>query len=201
MKNKGLLLVVSGPSGAGKGTVVGGVIATSDKFKLSISVTTRNPRDGEVDGVNYHFKTMSEFELMIHNNQLLEYMEVYGNFYGTNKLFVEEMLDNGYDVILEIDTKGAMAIKKLMPDAVMIFITPKTLDILTQRLVGRATETKEQIDRRLSESAKELSFADQYDYIVINEELDKCIDQVTNIIRSEHCRTKRCSQIIVDFSK
>lgn len=199
MKNKGLLIVVSGPSGAGKGTVVGSVVETNKQFKLSISVTTRLPREGEVDGVNYYFKTMPEFEQMIHNKDLLEYMDVYGNFYGTNKYFVEEMLEKGYDVILEIDTKGALAVKKIMPNAVMIFITPISLGVLTKRLVGRRTETPEQIDRRLGESVKEIKHAVKYDYIVVNDELDVCVNQVANIIISEHCRAKRCLDVVENF--
>ena len=201
MKDKGLLIVISGPSGAGKGTVVSRVISANEKFKFSVSVTTRAPREGEVDGVNYYFKSMSEFEHMIHNKELLEYMDVYGNFYGTNKFFVEDMLNNGYDVVLEIDTKGAFAVKKIMPEAVMIFITPESFDVLSERLVGRATDSPEQLKRRLGESVSELKLAAKYDYIVVNDVLDTCVNQVSNIICSEHHRSKRCLDIIDDFSK
>lgn len=188
---KGLLIVVSGPSGAGKGTVLKKALAENKNFKLSISATTRQPRQGEVNGVNYYFKTMDEFMEMLHNGDFLEYQEVYGNLYGTPKTAVEKELATGNDVILEIDVKGALNVKKMMPESVMIFLVPKNNEILCKRLIERNTESKDDLEKRISEAKNEIKNADKYDYIIINDDADTCSNDFCNIINAEKSRAFR----------
>ena len=184
----GLKIVLSGPSGSGKGTLVKELIK-NEQFLLSISATTRKPRQGEEEGVHYFFREREEFETMIANNELLEYAEFCGNYYGTPKAFIEESVKNGKDVILEIEVEGAMQVKEIYPDAVFIFIVPPSLTELENRLVGRNTETREVIERRLARAKEELGLYNQYNYVVVNDRLVEAIDDINGIVRSEKLKS------------
>ncbi len=194
MKNKGLLLVVSAPSGCGKGTILGEILK-DDSFYYSISATTRAPREGEQDGVNYHFITKEEFEQRIAQGGMLEYAQYCGNYYGTPKKEVEQMRDAGRDVILEIEGEGAMKVRALCPDAVFLFIAPPSVEELRRRLNKRGTEAAEVIEERVSQAARELSYADRYDYIIVNGELEKAIQDFRTVVRAEKLRTKNGNKI------
>lgn len=179
---KGKLLIISGFSGVGKGTVVKYILDNYSDYKISISATTRSPREGEVDGIHYHFLTTEKFEDMIKNNQLLEYANYVGNYYGTPRDFVEKNINEGNNVILEIETQGALQVKKMMPEAVMIFVLPPNADTLKNRLVGRQTETMEVINKRLSKAAEETEVIEKYDYFVINDEIADCAARINDIV-------------------
>ncbi len=194
MKNKGLLLVVSAPSGCGKGTILGEILK-DDSFYYSISATTRAPREGEQDGVNYHFITKEEFEQRIAQGGMLEYAQYCGNYYGTPKKEVEQMRDAGRDVILEIEVEGAMKVRALCPDAVFLFIAPPSGEELRRRLNKRGTEAAEVIEERVSQAARELSYANRYDYIIVNGELEKAIQDFRTVVRAEKLRTKNGNKI------
>ncbi len=194
MKNKGLLLVVSAPSGCGKGTILGEILK-DDSFYYSISATTRAPREGEQDGVNYHFITKEEFEQRIAQGGMLEYAQYCGNYYGTPKKEVEQMRDAGRDVILEIEVEGAMKVRALCPDAVFLFIAPPSVEELRRRLNKRGTEAAEVIEERVSQAARELSYANRYDYIIVNGELEKAIQDFRTVVRAEKLRTKNGNKI------
>ena len=196
MKKRGVLVIVSGFSGAGKGTVMKGLMEKYDNYALSISATTRKPREGEVHGQHYFFRTVEEFEKMIENNELIEYACYVNNYYGTPREYVESKLDEGKDVILEIELQGAMKVKELIKDVVLIFITPPSADELKNRLVGRGTEDMDTINARLSRAAEESVFMDRYDYLLINDKLDECIDELHNIIQSEHAKADRNTETI-----
>lgn len=183
--NKGRLFVISGPSGTGKGTICKELIK-DDKIRLSVSMTTRNPREGEVHGVSYYFATKEEFLQKIEAGGFLEYAEVFGNYYGTPKIEVLELLDEGIDVLLEIDVQGALQIKDVYPEAVLVFILPPSMAELRARLTGRGTETQDVVKRRLGEAAKEISYVKQYDYAVINDDLDEAIENVKMVIKASH---------------
>lgn len=185
MKNKGLLMVISGPSGAGKGTVISSLINKNDNIHCSISATTRYKRDGEVDGVNYFFLTKEAFEKEIANDGMIEYANYCGNYYGTPKKAVFEKLDAGIDVILEIEIQGALQIKEKFPDAVLIFIIPPKFEDIKKRLVGRNTESMEIIEKRLETAKKELSYIDKYDYVVINDYIEIAAEKIKSIISAE----------------
>lgn len=178
---KGKLLVISGFSGVGKGTVVNYLKEHSDNYKISVSVTTREPRENEIPGVHYHYISNEEFEDMINENKLLEHAGYVDHYYGTPREFVEENLDNGNDVILEIETKGALQIKANKPEAVLIFILPPSAAELKNRLVGRQTETEEVIVERLKKAAEETDNIEKYDYYVLNDEVEKCAKHIENI--------------------
>ena len=194
MKNKGLLLVVSAPSGSGKGTILGEILK-DDSFYYSISATTRAPREGEQDGVNYHFITKEEFEQRIAQGGMLEYAQYCGNYYGTPKKEVEQMRDAGRDVILEIEVEGAMKVRALCPDAVFLFIAPPSVEELRRRLNKRGTEAAEVIEERVSQASRELSYANRYDYIIVNGELEKAIQDFRTVVRAEKLRTKNGNKI------
>lgn len=194
MKNKGLLLVVSAPSGCGKGTILGEILK-DDSFYYSISATTRAPREGEQDGVNYHFITKEEFEQRIAQGGMLEYAQYCGNYYGTPKKEVEQMREAGRDVILEIEVEGAMKVRTLCPDAVFLFIAPPSVEELRRRLNKRGTEAAEVIEERVSQAARELSYANRYDYIIVNGELEKAIQDFRTVVRAEKLRTKNGNKI------
>lgn len=183
MKSK--LFVISGSSGVGKGTVINGFLKRNPEFKLSISCTTRHPREGEVDGVNYFFLTEDEFKQSVQNGEFLEYAEFAQNHYGTKQAFVDKCLNSGVNLILEIDTTGALNVKEKMPDAVLIFIAPPSIEELEYRLRNRHTEDEATIQKRLSAVKLELERAEKYDYKVINDELENAIISLENIIKGE----------------
>lgn len=187
--NRGKLVIVSGFSGAGKGTVMNRLVADNSNYALSVSATTRQPRPNEVDGVSYFFKTHEEFERMIENDELLEYARYVDNYYGTPKAFVEAMRNEGKDVLLEIEMQGAMLVKGKCPDAILIFITTKDAATLRDRLTGRGTETPDVIEKRMDRAREEAQGVENYDYIVVNDELEECVETVDRIVRSEHNRT------------
>ena len=189
---KGLLLVVSGPAGAGKGTIDTILLSRHSNMKLSVSATTRAPRAGEVDGVHYFFITEEKFKDMIAEDAFLEYMHVFGmNYYGTPKSFVEEQLKNGIDVILEIDVQGAMKVKKAYPDAVLIFIAPPSMGELKSRLIGRGTETEAQIEKRFATAFEEIKYISSYDYVIVNDVPDMAVAKAEAVIAAERCKTER----------
>lgn len=199
--NKGKLFVISGPSGTGKGTICKELIK-SDNIRLSVSMTTRDPRDGEIHGVNYYFTSKEEFVSKIDAGGFLEHAEVFGNYYGTPKEEVLERLNEGIDVILEIDVQGALQIKKVFPNAILVFILPPSLTELRNRLTGRGTETPEVVERRLGEAANEISFANQYDYAVVNDQLDAAVENVRTIIFAEHFRvTEEIDKVVKSYEE
>ena len=179
------LYVISGPSGVGKGTVIKGFLKNNPDFMLSISCTTRQPRENEIDGVNYFFITKEKFQKAIDDNKFLEWAEFAGNRYGTKKKYIEQCLNDGKNIILEIDTKGALQVKKQMPEAVLIFILPPSFKTLEDRLRGRHTEDETTIQKRLNEVKLELERAENFDYKVINDNLEKAIKEIENIINGE----------------
>ena len=180
MKNKGVLTIISGFSGVGKGTLVKMLLEKYDNYALSISATTREPRVGEQDGVNYFFITKEEFEKKIDNKELLEYAQYVGNYYGTPRRYVEEQLNNGKDVLLEIEIQGAMQIKEIMPDAMTIFVMPPDAKTLKERLVGRGTESMEVIDERLKRAVVESQGIEKYDNILVNDDLEESVIQASH---------------------
>lgn len=191
-KNKGILTVVSGFSGAGKGTIMKELLKRhSDTYALSISATTRNPRPGETDGVEYFFRTREEFEQMIAEDALIEYAQYVGNYYGTPKAYVEEQLLAGKNVILEIEIQGALKVKEKFPDTLLLFVTPPSAEELKNRLVGRGTETMDVVISRLNRANEEAEGIEQYDYLVINDILEDAVEEVHQIIQNEHYRVSR----------
>ena len=192
MTKRGLLIVLSGPSGVGKGTVRAAIFSKGEqKFVYSISATTRQPRTGETDGVDYFFKTREEFEQMIQNKQLLEYAEYVGNYYGTPLEYVENTLATGKDVFLEIDVQGAIQVRELMPDGVFIFLTPPDLNELESRIVNRGTDSDEVIAKRMKTAREELELMKYYDYSVVNDTVDNAVQKIEAIIQTEHLRIVR----------
>ncbi len=185
--HEGSLFVISGPSGAGKGTICQKIIQELD-VELSVSMTTRQPRNKEVDGINYYFVTKEEFQKKIDDDQMLEYAEVYGNFYGTPKEKVISKLKEGKDVILEIDIQGALKVKEAYPEGIFIFILPPSMSELRKRITGRGSETPESINLRLGETLKEVSYIDKYNYCVVNGELSEAVSRVKAIMVAEHSR-------------
>lgn len=197
MKRKGLLLVVSGPSGAGKGTICKEFLQNNEDVKLSISATTRNPRGGEVDGVNYFFVTKEKFKYMIDNNELLEHAQIYDNFYGTPKAAILENLEKGNDVVLEIEMQGARQIKDVYPEGVFIFILPPSLDELKNRIVGRGTETEEQINKRFGSAIDEICQIEDYDYFIVNNDIKTSAQELEHIISAEKNKVYRYKENII----
>lgn len=187
---KGRLLVISGPSGAGKGSISKRIVEEVEDLIYSISMTTRAPRPDEVDGTNYYFVTHEEFEQTIKENGFLEYAKVYGEFYGTPSAKVMAYLEEGKDVVLEIDIQGAMNIRKSYPKGVLIFILPPSMAELRTRITGRGSETKSDIELRLGEALKEIAYIDKYDYCVVNGDLDEAVNRVKAIIIAEHSRVE-----------
>ena len=185
MKDKGLLLVISGFSGAGKGTVVKRLLEQHKDYALSISATTRSPREGEQNGREYFFKSREEFKRMIENSELIEYAKYVDNYYGTPKAYVEEQLKQGNNVILEIEIQGAINIKSIFPEAVLLFIMPPSAKELERRLVGRGTEDEATIKARLLRAGEEAQGVENYNYIVINDDVDECVETIDCIVKSE----------------
>ena len=199
--SKGVLVVVSGFSGSGKGTIMRRLLEKYDNYGLSISATTRQPREVETHGKEYFFQTTEEFENMIRQGQLIEYAQYVGNYYGTPKAYVEEQRNLGKDVILEIEIQGAMKIKEQYPDTVLLFVTPPSAEELKRRLVGRGTETEDVIESRLVRAVQESEGMDLYDYLVINDDLETCVDEVHAIIQSEHDKASRNEEFIERIRK
>lgn len=188
MDDRGVLAVVSGFSGAGKGTLMKALISKHDNYALSISATTRSPREGEENGREYFFKTTEEFEQMIAQDQLIEYARYVGNYYGTPKEYVFSNIEAGRDVLLEIEIQGALKIKEKFPDAVLLFITPPNAEELKKRLISRGTESPEVINARLQRAAQEAKGIEDYDFILVNDQVDTCVDEMHALIQSMHKR-------------
>ncbi|MCB5712779.1 guanylate kinase [Lactonifactor longoviformis] len=186
MSKKGVLVVVSGFSGAGKGTLMRALMNRYMNYALSVSATTRAPREGEKDGREYFFKTREEFEQLIKEDALIEYAQYVGNYYGTPKAYVEKELESGRDVILEIEIQGALKVKEKIPDALLLFVAPPSAGELKRRLVGRGTETPEVIGSRLQRAAEEAEGMERYDYLLINDELEQCVEEMHQVIQSQH---------------
>ena len=201
MKTRGILIVVSGFAGSGKGTIMKEIMNQHDNYALSISATTRKPRGTEVDGKEYFFKTTEEFEKMIAQGELIEYANYVGNYYGTPKAYVEEQLANGKDVILEIEIQGALKVKEQFPETLLLFVTPPSAKILKERLVGRGTETMEVVEMRMKRAVEEAQGISSYDYILVNDDLQDCVNLMHNIIQSEHYRTTRNDAFITQIGK
>ena len=199
--NKGILVVVSGFSGAGKGTVMKRLMEKYDGYALSVSATTRKPRPGEEDGREYFFRTRDEFEKLIEEDALLEYAQYVENYYGTPRSYVEEQLQAGRNVILEIEIPVAMKIKEKIPEALLVFVTPTTVEELERRLTLRGTETAQVIADRLARAGEEASGMGQYDYILVNDTVEECVDHLHQIIVSEHSRVSRNAEFIADIQK
>ncbi|MBR0260499.1 MAG: guanylate kinase [Selenomonadaceae bacterium] len=188
---KGLLIVISGASGTGKGTVCKKILADLPEVAYSISATTRTPRPGEVDGKEYYFLSRDEFKAWIAEEKFLEYAEVYGNFYGTPLNKIEERLNRGEDILLEIDVQGALNVKKKCPDGIYIFLLPPSLEELKRRIEGRGTETAESLARRLKNAVAEIEIGREYNYVVVNDTIENAVAQIKSIIAAERCKVER----------
>ncbi|MCI5510465.1 MAG: guanylate kinase [Eubacterium sp.] len=188
MSKKGCLVIISGFSGAGKGTVVRELTTRYDNYALSISATTRAPRQGEENGREYFFKTREEFEELIRQDALYEYAQYVSNFYGTPKAYVQQQLDAGKDVILEIEVQGALNVKAKNPEALLLFVTPPSAQELKRRLIGRGTETLEVINERMARASEEALLMDRYDYLIINDKLEECTETIHQLVQREHLR-------------
>ena len=201
MSKKGILIVVSGFSGAGKGTIMKELLKRYDNYALSISATTRAPRAGEKDGREYFFKTTQEFEKMIAKDELIEYAKYVDNYYGTPRAYVEEKLQEGKDVILEIEIQGALKVKEKFPETLLLFVTPPSAKVLKDRLVGRGTEEMDVINFRMNRACEEAEEMDRYDYLIINDDLDACVLEMHQIIQGEHRKSFRNLQMIENIKR
>lgn len=190
MNKKGLLIIISGPSGSGKGTIVKELIK-SEQYYVSISLTTRTPRMGEEEGIHYFFRSQEEFFKLRDNNELLEWAEFCGNFYGTPKSNVEKKLEEGKNVILEIEVQGALKVKQMYPESVFIFVVPPSMDELRNRLINRGTEKHSVIEERLTRAREEIKLMDRYDYIVVNDVLLMAVSNINTIVKAEHLKSQR----------
>ena len=198
---KGILTVLSGFSGAGKGTAMKRLMEKYDDYALSISATTRNPREGEVDGREYFFKATEEFEKMIAQDELIEYARYVNHYYGTPRSYVEEQLENGKDVILEIEIQGALKVKEKFPDTLLVVITPPSAKELRRRLIGRGTESMEVIEQRLARAKEEAEGIDDYDCLIVNDDLESCVDELHSVIQNEKKKVARNGEFISKIRK
>lgn len=196
MSKKGILVVVSGFAGSGKGTLMKELTSRYENYALSVSATTRDPRPGEVDGREYFFKTKEEFEEMIRQNAFIEYAQYVSHYYGTPRAYVENQLDAGKDVILEIEIQGALQVRQKFPETLLLFVTPPSAEILHERLVGRGTEDKKTIALRMARAEEEAKVIEQYDYLIVNDKLDECVVSMHSLIQGEHDRTFRNKEFI-----
>ena len=201
MKEKGILIVVSGFSGSGKGTIMRELLKKYDNYALSVSATTRAPRPGEEHGREYFFHTKQEFEELILQDALIEYAQYVENYYGTPKAYVEKQLNAGKDVILEIEIQGALKVKKKLPDTLLLFVTPPTAEELKRRLVNRGTETMDVIESRLRRASEEAEGMSEYDYILINDQIEECVDKMHAIIQSQHETVKNRRDFIKEITE
>lgn len=203
MQARGLLIVVSGPSGAGKGTICKELLRNHQDVGISVSVTTRLPRAGEINGVNYFFRTHEEFQGMIEQDELLEYAEVYGNYYGTPKQFVVDQIRSGQDILLEIDIQGAMQIRSKYREGIFVFIIPPSMAELKNRIVKRGSETAAMLATRFSSAFEEIEFISKYDYFIINDTVEAAVNQLHCIIQAEKCRVidSRIDELIQEFKE
>lgn len=199
-EHSGKLFIISGPSGAGKGTICQRLVEES-KVEISVSMTTRNPRPAEIDGKSYYFTDREDFLTEIEKGGFLEYAEVYGNFYGTPREKVIEKLSNGVDVVLEIDIQGALKVKEAYPNGIFIFILPPSMAELRKRITGRGSETEESINLRLSQTLKEVSYIDKYDYCVVNGDLEEAVARVRAIVMAEHSRVSQSIYKLIEKYK
>ena len=199
-KHKGILLVISGFSGAGKGTLMKALLEKYDNYALSISATTRKPREGEVHGREYFFMSVDEFEALIANDQLIEHAKYVSNYYGTPRSYVEEKMAEGKDVILEIEIQGALKVKEKFPETLLIFVVPPSAEELKKRLIGRGTETMEVIEQRMNRATEEAEAMDAYDYILVNDDLNKAVESLHNLIQSQHMQA-RCNAELIKTMK
>lgn len=200
MKSKGIVFVVSGPSGAGKGTLCNKLVKEDDTIFLSVSATTRQMRDGEIEGIHYYFYTKDQFLDMVDKGEFIEHAEYCGNYYGTPKKYVNAAIEQGRDVILEIDVQGGAEIRKIIPDGVFIFVVPPSFQCLRERLTGRGTEDEEKIRSRLCRAKDEFAYIDDYDYILVNDDLDTAVDSFYTILKSEHMKVKKNHDFIQSFT-
>ena len=196
--NRGLLIVISGPSGAGKGTICKELLEKNDNLFISVSATTRNPRAGEVDGVNYYFLDKDSFIEKIEAGDFLEHAEVYGNYYGTPKSKVEEMLLSGKDVILEIDIQGALKVKENSQEGIFVFILPPSMEELKKRIIKRGSETEESLMTRFKSAYQEINYVSTYNYAVVNDEVHEAVMKIESILTAERCRVDRIKENILD---
>ncbi len=201
MNETGILIVLSGFAGSGKGTIIRELMKKYDNYALSVSATTRAPREGEVDGVHYFFKTVEEFKDMIAKGELLEYANYVGNYYGTPRAYVKEQLASGKNVILEIETEGALNIKREYPDAVLVFVMPPSVQEIYNRLKARGTETEEVIAKRMAKAGLEITVVDRYDYLMINDVIEESVELFNSIVMSQHMAVSRNIEYINDKKK
>ncbi|MCR4842798.1 MAG: guanylate kinase [Eubacterium sp.] len=202
MNDRGLIIILSGFSGSGKGTVMKRILEKyPDEYALSISATTRDPRPEDEEGVTYFFKSRDEFEEMISKGELLEYAQYVGNYYGTPMHYVEEKLSRGINVFLEIEVQGALKVKERFPDTMMIFLVPPNAAELKKRLMGRQTEPEDVVNSRLAKAYEESAYIDRYDYMVVNDEVESCVEAIHTITTGASCRVDRCGDMIEQFKK
>lgn len=201
MSKRGILIVISGPSGAGKGTICKALVERDKNLFVSVSATTRAPRKGEIDGINYHFLTKEDFFDKVNKGEFLEHAEVYGNHYGTLKSNIEELLEAGKNVILEIDIQGALSVKENSKEGIFIFILPPSMEELKNRIVNRGSETKESLLKRFQSAYQEINYISRYNYAVVNDVVEQAVERVENIIFAEECRVSRLDKKLFNLEE